>query len=382
VSPTLNFLANKDASPGPFVADRLSDIAKWSAGGFGLLVTILTFLGIKEGYLDRILAESPRASVWVFAALGLGVVTSLIGAATNPKFTVYAAWTIAAVLVLSGITYFAVPDIDGDDAPTAVFWCGVAIGLAVLGYSILRWSTWHLSLPAALLLIAVTATSLGLYSAVKISVASKALPEDLDVGTPTIQVVRGVPQVRVHLEGSQQTYRAGLVRISGVTTDGKRSSNIGTARYRPDETNSVDQTLSFPLSFRTWKSVSVSHCEMPKDKDTCKPETRGTYSVDASLFAASVTATMRQQGASIEAAMVGRGVPRSHFVRFTVFRRAGAASAKVVQAEIAPTRRGVAQWSSRMPATAGAAWTLVVKVCGPRSCRQDLTRTASLRPMN
>lgn len=383
MSPELKFLAQEisDDKAGAFLVTKLPALAKWSAGGFGLLVSVLSFLGVKEGYLDRIIAESAQASVWVFAALGVGVVTSLIAAATNPKFPVFAAWIIAAVLILAGATYLVVPDIDGDDVPTALFWSSGFVGLTLMGYAVLRRKSWVLPLPAALLLIAVTATSLGLYSAVKISVTSKALPEDLDVGNPTIKVVHGVPQVRIHLEGSQQKYRVGMVRIAGVTSSGTHASNIGTARYRPDETNSVDQTLSFPLAFRTWKSITVSQCEIAKDESRCTPEITGTYSVDASLFAASVTATVRQRGGSVEAAMVGRSIPRSHFVRFTVFRRANEANAKVVQSEIAPSQRGVARWDATFQAEAGTTWTLVVRVCGPRSCRSDLTRTASLRTL-
>ena len=181
----------------------------------------------------------------------------------------------------------------------------------------------ELALPAALLLIAVTATSAGLYSAVKISVTSKALPEELEVATPTVQLVNGLAQVLVPLQGSQQTYKAGLVKVSGVTTDRDGSIHIGTKRYRPDETNAVDQTLSFPLTFRPWKSIAVGRCEFAKEATTCTPTDEGIYAVDASLFSSSVTATLRPRGRMVEAGTVGGSMPKSHYLRVTVWRATG-----------------------------------------------------------
>jgi hypothetical protein len=380
-SPPIPFLAppTPEDSAGPFLTDKLSDLSKWAASGFALLASVLSFLGIKEGYLDRIIAESAQASVFVFTALGLGVLASLIAASTNPLWNVYAVWMIAAVLGLAVTTYLAVPDIDGDNAPTTLAWVGLGIGVALVIYAFANREYWKLALPVALLLIAVTATSAGLYSAVKISVASKALPEDLEVGTPTVRVVNGLAQVLVSLKGSQQTYRAGLVQVTGVATDRDGSIQIGTKRYRPDETNGVEQTLPFPLAFRPWQSITVSRCEFAKGANTCAPAAEGTYAVDASLFSSSVTATMRPRGRLVEAGTVGRSVPKSHYLRFKVWRSTGKEWRRVMQAEIAPSSSGVARWTSRLPATERTRWKLQVQVCGPQRCRSDLTRTAIMR---
>ena len=144
-SPPIPFLAatTPEDEAGPFVADKLSDLSKWAASGFALLASILSFLGIKEGYLDRIIAESPQASVFVFAALGLGVVASLIAATTNPLWNVYAVWMIAAVLAVAVVTYLAVPDLDGDNKTTTLAWVGLAIGVALVIYAIANHEHWN-----------------------------------------------------------------------------------------------------------------------------------------------------------------------------------------------------------------------------------------------
>ena len=166
-----------DPKDDPFDESSLDKMSIWAGLGFTALSAILTFLGSTGGYLQRILAEDPRGALWVFVLIGTGVVASLFAGAAKSDFHIPSVYVAGAVGLLAVITAAFVRDLDDSDGTADRLLFGLVIaGLVLAGVLLGRKSA--MALPAGLLVVAVAATSMGLYGAVKISVSSRALPEE------------------------------------------------------------------------------------------------------------------------------------------------------------------------------------------------------------
>ncbi|KAA1400187.1 hypothetical protein [Aeromicrobium ginsengisoli] len=246
----------------PFDPESLDGLATWTGIGFTTLSGVLTFIGTKDGYLQRILAENATASMWVFVLVGLGVVASLFAMATKTTVHVYAAWVIAAALALATISARLFDDFGETTITGKMLLVCVVLAAVALVWTASVGTT--IALPAALLAVAVAATSMGLYGGVKLSVASRSLPEELQTRA-SLETKGGRDFVKVTVAGSQQKNSVGTVQV--VIQDARKNKAgkfplriIGRAKFAPDTSNDVAETFNFPIDLASSRRVFVQSC--------------------------------------------------------------------------------------------------------------------------
>jgi hypothetical protein len=359
-----------------FDGTKIEALSKFCAAGFTALAAILAFFGIQGGGVDQILAQDATGALWVFVCLGWGVVSSMFAAAVNSKWLIQAWIPFVLVLMQAAFTRYMVdPLVESRRAPTVLFLVLVAIGLVTCIY--LGLTNRLIAVNAVLLAAAVVSTSIGLYSATKLSVASKA-----ESGVLAVRGSEGNDASRstfvITLKGSRLQPGDRRVELRGVADAQNEDASavlIGVATVRPDNAGEVNESLTYPIELTSWEFLTVRVCEAadcatqppvvryPGSRLFRVPSGAGRLVRTRSGLRASVTLS-RLTHDRLVTVVVGRGT-RSKPVSFLLER-------------VAPDANGTVRWSADVPQAGRGKWVVVrVRVCKTRCTRKDIwTRVA------
>ncbi|NHA68056.1 hypothetical protein [Phycicoccus flavus] len=247
--------------------------------------------------------------------------------------------------------------------------------LALLGWSLLRMIT--LPTTAALVVVAVSATSLGLYGATKLAVQSKSLavvPSVVaDVGTAE---GRSTLEVSVRADRSRgrnlalQVWGTPRARAARVTDEPSTAaaavarSDIWSEVLRPDGLDRIERTISIPISPTRWDSVSVGYCLVGDEEiggPTCPTGPDGAPVVTSEVVRvrnpasgpglAEVSAAIEPgRSNTLEATFAASDVQPGTLTRVELCRsRNGRHTRHVLDATVSSGPDGTATWSATVP---------------------------------
>lgn len=290
--------------------DRIDDVAKWSARAFTAVAALLTFFGIREGILDRVLRGHAGQALAVFALLGLGVVASVLAPALNTTVRVHAAPPLVAVAVM-GVLASNVGDVH------LGWWWFLYAGIVALLVFVALARVLYVSVVGLVLAVAVASTSLGLYSAAAIAVDSKLFRDQPRV-TGTIETAANGEVVRVAVKASRRDGEDLVVLIHGYRGNGDTTGvRLGRVTFTPDESGDIDAVQLIPVTSPRWDTVAVSYCREVHEDDRVSPEPIGSPSARAPAVAVPSGSGSESPCSGAEVAEVlwlrrsGRGRPRA-----------------------------------------------------------------------
>lgn len=341
----------------------LGSAAKWASTGFATLTALLTFFGIKDGMLTRILAEEPTASLWALILVGAGVVLSLFGIAVRKDVYLYSAWIFGGIIVMSACSAVLLKDVDEADITDAMLVASFAVLAVGLFWSVLRAHT--IALTAGILVLAVSATAHGLYAAAKIAVEARGAPENLRV---TVDLTGDSPSrtLEVKLAGAKQD--AGIVTVIGYRAERVRNPDTGQpdatvgwplweSYFDGDDTRTVSETYHVPVDTTRWAEVGIEVCTDSSDdastdgeRPSCEPTERAHYRTDgAERPGAALSGSLDRNttGRSVTAAVMGRNIPAAQRMIIVVrAHRARGAPLSLTRATAIPNSSGTAKWQA------------------------------------
>lgn len=249
--------------------DKLDAIARWVAGAFVLFSSVLSFIGIRDGQLDRILRSEPRAALFVFALIGLAVIGGVVAPAVGPEKRI-PLWVVVSALGLPMVLSAPfLPNLGGGPGIAAEAAAMVlVVGTLVVGCLAFLLSGRATSLKASTIALALLLFTIGMYGAVKLGVAGKSAKDRPGV-TAEFAVRDTKPVVAVG------------VKASGLRTDehlagtvwgfGSRSTNreldafpcgdscllLYAFRIGADGDGAIDTSFDVPLTPGDFSRVSV-----------------------------------------------------------------------------------------------------------------------------
>jgi hypothetical protein len=343
-----------------FDATKLDTISTWSAGGFVLLASLLTFFGIKDGYLDRILAEDPEAAVAVFVLIGAGIVISLMGGATSASIKVFSGFVLLGLAVPVGYAARALTSIDAGPSRDTV-----VVSLVLLAALVLFcWSrSLELALPVSLLAIAVAATSAGLFTAVRLSVASKATSEALHV---TATVKAGGSDVTVTVKGERQPHELRRLVVTGFAVAHGHAVHhvIGHDDFEADQVDKVDESFSLPVSLFQWNRVTVTVLCGTDFATVCDGTPRQVIWHGAPAAGGSVSGSLSMSsGASMVTEVDAHGFRPGSRVQARLVGLKDGKAKRMSLVTIAADSKGDATYSAHSAVAAGQSWQLQTRRC-------------------
>lgn len=364
--------------PGVVDDTKLAAVATWVAGGFTLLAALLTFFGIREGLLDRILRAYPRQSLFVFCLVGLAVIAATVSPALAPSQRINLALPLLAALTLGAATWTLLPDFAPDDqAATAHLMAAAAAALLLLAAIAAIRCDLRVPLVAGALLVAVASLALGLYGAAKMSVTSK--------------IGRDRPDVAVSVSGSGAATALTLavtaarldqdeaveIAIVDPGSDSGEADDLALGRHRlhPDAGGTVSRTITAPVGTRS-RAVSIRAAICARD-EPCTPTTAD----ERALIPLGATATPLL-GASVAVAgdvvtftATGSGF-QGQRVRLRVVEGDGD-PAPIAAITAAPDSAGDVKVSVSVRPRAGVLLRLTQQNCSPDECSGQTTDIAS-----
>jgi hypothetical protein len=324
----------KQPTSGVVSTEGLEKAADWAAVGFTLLTGLLTFFGITEGVLDRVLRDEPTAALLVFVLVGLGLVSALLGRGLVATQGLRGTWLVLAITALGWVAARVYPNIGevrGLSDLTRVLLvvsAVAAVGLYRLG----------IALPAAAIILAVASTSLGLYGVAKISVLSKLATETPRVDAAFTSTPAGdmlSVTVKVAREDDEQV----KVVAKGRHDDRDYLGTVvGEALLAPDGSGDVDRTVAFPLVRAEWTTVEVWYCLLRAHGWCPRLERAVLLAGNPRQGRATVGATIVRGEKAATARVVARAVPRGTTIAVRLVR----AGRLVSQARLTPNAAGAA----------------------------------------
>jgi hypothetical protein len=182
---------------------------------------------------------------------------------------------------------------------------------------------------------------MGLYGAVKLSVASKSLEGEPQV---TAELMSGeVATLKLTVLAFRQS--TGLV-INTIGLRGGAEVLLGKAKMSQDGTGTIDKTIVFPLGKSQWSELSVKICRPDHCRNKQDEVARLTSGlplaaehVSGSLLPATDTRTLL---ANISAS----GIAPSAQVEVAIFRHHARRSIELLRAVVEPAADGSIAWSS------------------------------------
>ncbi len=311
-------------------------VAAAFAGGLTVLTTVLTTFGIKEGALDRMVGKAPHAVLLIFVLVGIGVLVALGSAALNTSQTRrLLVWPLlVAVTMALAMVWVFVPDVPtrGRDVDVGE-WLSLRhvvqglVGLVALliAVHVLRKRDARTTATAGALALSMATTGLGLYSAVKLAVASKTGDVNLR-GTAEVVTADTGSTLKLLVQAGRLADDGGV--LLQVDADG---SPVASSVVRPDVNGEVSQTQLFPLPSRGFKVLKVFSCPLPSVSSrsaaevgttdqasalvtVCSPDTVGKSEPLLTLYSSggatpSVTGQLEVADTSVKVTVTARGKP-------------------------------------------------------------------------
>jgi hypothetical protein len=368
-------------------------------------------------------------------AVVVGVLVSYAERADHRRTAVVAAvLSVVAALSTYWLTKYLFFSIDesGDGGSAQVGLQGAAGNLVtvvgvVAALSVIAWAfAQEKALPtvAGLVLIAVGATSTGLYAATKLAVQSKMLAvvpqvtgviEDSNTGsvlviharagrmrgyglvvwtTGQVRAVAGVPARRTadgHSAGDPRdvatTVRAddnGVVAAAPAPLE-----TLWEAVLRPDALDEVDRNVKVPIVPQRWESLTVRYClaDTIQDTPTCIADTEEAVAVirnrASEVGIGQVTGAISPRGGDLVARFAATDIAPGVSIRVavcrTVDRRHGG---RLTMATLAPGTGDTVRWRTVIPDDPSAdRWTLLMQTYPPGNpSTQSWRRVATYKP--
>jgi hypothetical protein len=201
----------------------LKPIAGKLSLGYLAVSAVLTFLGVKDSNIGKIVAVNPHLTLLVLALVGAGLVSAVVASAARSDRGVAAELVVVAASVIIGLTLIITPDLSSDtfevwgrDALRQRFEhhsVAVAVGLVlfvlVLGFS--RERAMHVA--TAAVIASVTLLGMGIYAA-SAAVVLYHRTSLSSVITAQASVTDGVASLAVHVvDDSLRTRQQLLVAV-------------------------------------------------------------------------------------------------------------------------------------------------------------------------
>lgn len=376
---------HQDASTEDFFdTAELPKVAKWATAGFGALTGLLTFFGIKNQMLSRVLNEDRTPALWVIVMIGAGVVVSAIGLGLKGTVRAQAWMLVVAITVVLGLTMQFLDNDWNDNAWAG--WAARGTGIALVGLALLAYGRrWLMPAAIALILLATTCTSAGLYTAAKLSITANGSNESLNVRA-VLATSGDDPGLKITLKGAKQ--RDGQVVVYGYREPpeklpssidsgaiGKDSNAVRLWRtaFYASNSRTVNETYTLPIQGRDWAVIQVSSCvlsadEADVDKASCTP-TEQTVFTGGRALATPVpvgTLALRPGGKRITAKATATGLRTGEYLRVWLRRegsRKARAMVKTAQQTAAPDTNGAVAWAGTYTTSSGVRWRLIVARC-------------------
>lgn len=198
------------------------------AAGFAALTGVRTFFGIKDGALDRLVGQAPHSSLLVFVFIGAGVLiaalTPALKPSDDPRVRIRA--IVVVVIAMLVAVWVIVPNVAAagqepsfDSLKYKAFgsdhWWKTLLIVLCLAVAVWVAGRHRMTLIDGALVLSTAAISLGLYTAVKLSVESKTSPVSVraDAEIATADGARSlkltVHAARLHDGSAVQVFPAG-----------------------------------------------------------------------------------------------------------------------------------------------------------------------------
>jgi len=336
-----------------------SDMLKWAAGGFTLLTGLLTFFGIKEGVLARVVHENQISAMGVLLLLGLGVLLGFAAPAmTGPK-RVPVAWVLVVVTLLLWLTELLSKDMAIEFLPVPLWQVKLLMtGVALAAFVVLVATGLRMPWSYAFAVVAVCSVSSGLYVAAKISIMDNGAPGTASV-TATFDKAESPGLLTIKVAGS-----AIYTPVQLVVDDGQSTSSdppFGSATFAPDRAGALEGSTAVlvPLNAST---VVVSTCQVDeKTTDgscaTWTDQVRLQVPRSAKRVAASFSSS---DGAALTYSVDGYDVPRDATFKIIV-----TSSTPVMRSEASVTAKpdGTFGITGTVKPTKGQTWTVSGSFC-------------------
>lgn len=250
-------IRNRPTLPRLVDETKIQDILKWAAGGFAALVALLTFFGVKDGVLARVVHQNPIAAIAVLVLVGFGTLLTLAAPIADPKAQLLWAVALFVGMVILVTTELVTGNVSSPwaDKLNGLRWAAIIITLALaLACLVLRTT---LSLGLGLAALAVTSTSAGLYAAAKVAILDDLAGGAVSV-VGTFAQSEGALKLTVEATG-QASYGPTRLAIAAADADGKPLASPGSAILLPDQAGVLkgSVTVFVPNSAR---SVVVLAC--------------------------------------------------------------------------------------------------------------------------
>lgn len=249
------------ATPPNEPGDNLDKIALVLAGGFTVLTGVLTFVGVKDGVLARILRNSPRPALLVFTLVGLAVGCGVIAPAVKGKVRI---GLIVVLMVLTGIWLTVeLPRFDGGVSGQLPGWLFVLLVLLLLVALLWTWSK-ETSQKAGLIALGLGFFAFGLFGAFKLAVIEKG-----DKDRPRLTAAFTTAESRTVLRVTVNAVGLRVNEHVAVTVDAfpeqppdcaydkTRCSLLYGSRTGADELGKVDTTIDVPVPVGTYRHFRV-----------------------------------------------------------------------------------------------------------------------------
>jgi hypothetical protein len=350
--------------------EGLTKATDWAAVGFTALAAVLTFFGIKDGLLDRLLRSDPTGALWIFILVGIGVVCALFAPAVQKRATVHATPVLLVLLALGGLTLYFLRNITGEDRREGTNVVAVA-AIAFLVALLIALRDVKAPAAAALLVIGVASASMGLYGAAKLSVLSKSFATDSRI-TATLATTESGERVNVTVLANQREHNELYVQVVGNSSSPApglpQLAIIGTARLAADDAGDIDASLAFPVNSPVWDTISVRACDR-------RPCLRASEVVQllggralSSEHRVSGTLSPGATESSATATLSGSVMPPGSTMIGSIYRvGADGAETLLAQSSMTPDTAGAATWSPvNVRGAADAVLVLRYRICSPQ----------------
>lgn len=376
---------HQDASTDDFFdTAELPKVAKWATAGFGALTGLLTFFGIKNQMLSRVLNEDRTPALWVIVMIGAGVVISAIGLGLKGTVRAQAWMFVVAIIVVLGLTMQFLQNDWNDTAWTG--WAAWGVGIALVVLALFAFGRrWLMPAAIALILLATACTSAGLYTAAKLSITANGSAESLNVRA-VLATGGDDPGLKITLKGAKQRdgqavvygYREppkklpSLIDREAIAKDSNAVRLWRTAFYASNS-RTVNETYTLPILGRDWAVIQVSSCvqsahDEDVDKASCTPKEQTVFTGGRALATPVPVGTLalRPGGRKIAAKVTATGLRTGEYVRVWLRRegsRKARAMVKAAQQTAAPDTNGAVTWAGTYTTRDGVRWRLIVARC-------------------
>jgi hypothetical protein len=375
---------------------------------WAIIVAVAVMVGLTALYLpnlDVIGAGSTEdgaqdtLSSWstVFGYLAVG----FLAAAAITAVTAFFAWrsstlnplaiglavVLIAIVLLAGVSA-AIVSADRQKL--------LALLVAMIFVLTMAWSFVKMaSLPAiaSIVILGVTATSLGLYGIAKLSVQSKMLAVKPQVSA-SLEQVDGETSLKIVARASRMRDRKLLVSVAGEPRREEVQSSepvnasdeeIWWSVLEPNSLDEIDTTVTVPLMQTRWEFLTVFYCRVHKQSSyyICNGQPGSSQVLHAGNLmppGAEITGHIVAASAkSLRVTLTGRNVAWGNRVEAEICRvRRGGHARRLATATLAPEPNGSVAWTVPVPAGGdGEGLVLLYKQCRRGApCPKDMKRLA------